>query len=130
MQLKEEAPHFKQSFFGSARVRQTNQTALVTLDSTGDKEWIVKSITEKSLGPLETLSQEFFRLLIPHQPETRLIAKHEPVEPQRDNSQYIGNEELYLRDKEQYDKAKEYYERCPDDSSFFILTERVLGYES
>ncbi len=92
MQLKEEAPHFKQSFFGSARVRQTNQTALVTLDSTGDKEWIVKSITEKSLGPLETLSQEFFRLLIPHQPETRLIAKHEPVEPQRDNSQYIGNE--------------------------------------
>ena len=37
-----------------------------------DKVWICKEISDPAAARLEALAQEFFRLIIPHQPETRL----------------------------------------------------------
>ena len=37
-----------------------------------DKIWICKEISDPGKAKLEALAQEFFRLIIPHQPETRL----------------------------------------------------------
>src|SRR3990167_8595193 len=52
------------------------------------KVWICKEIQDPALAKLEILAQEFFRVLIPHQPET-LIAKNLST-----NTHYILSEEV------------------------------------
>ncbi|MBL7480598.1 hypothetical protein [Legionella bononiensis] len=37
------------------------------------KQWIIKEIASPTDARIEILAQEFFRLIIPHQPETRLL---------------------------------------------------------
>lgn len=56
------------------------------LDS--DKQWIKKSTNNKATAEIEIMAQEFFRLIIPHQSETRLL--HDPT----DDTYYILSEEV------------------------------------
>ena len=53
-----------------------------------EKTWIKKTMGSSYVAKIECMSQEFFRLLIPHQPETRLL-----LNPQT-NTHYILSEEV------------------------------------
>ncbi|HRD71353.1 MAG TPA: hypothetical protein PK657_14565 [Legionella sp.] len=61
-----------------------------TLIDTGDTTWVRKKIAEEANARIELLAQEFFRLIIPHQPITR-IAKDSSVKP---DIYYILSEEI------------------------------------
>lgn len=67
-----------------------------------DKVWIKKEMPDPAIAMSELLAQEFFRLLIPHQPETRLARNN------RLNTHFILSEEVRGYRKLPYNKADKF----------------------
>lgn len=66
----------------------SHQVSRGTLRGVSDKVWIKKEMEDPSTARFEALAQEFFRLLIPHQPETRVVCDNV------NNVYYILSEEV------------------------------------
>ncbi len=57
----------------NSSAKHTHAVQKGTLRNDPTKKWIVKKVLDPNQAKREVLAQEFFRLFIPHQPETRLM---------------------------------------------------------